>query len=562
MSDWNDIAVSEGKDQAAHYLHAAHQNTPILPPNIPAPHVMTISRESFEAELQNAAGDVSAILRISDTLQLSTLHEAEIELLLKMAAKLVGVSVSSLRKNKKKTAKKDAFDEDGKPVKKSRKKEDFVSELNEKHAIVPMGGRVFVMNQEHDPALNRPVYTFSAKQDFVLRYSNRKTYLYGEFVDIASAWLENDSRRQYDGLVFSPRYDVPGYFNLFQGFGTKAIDGCCDRFIDFMFDVICSGNSELFDYQWNWLAHLFQKPDELPGTAFVLRGAEGIGKNTFSECIGRLVGAAHFIQLSSIQQVVGRFSGHLADKLLVFANEAIWGGDKSAEGTLKHIISDDISSVEYKGKDIVSVKNYKRLIAASNEDWVIPRGVNDRRWIVIDVNDSRREDQEYFAAIKAELEHGGYEALMFKLINTDISNFNPRKIPMPLKMSGWELKLRSGGSVLQWWFSLLENGYHQTIKSDYAEDVDAYIWWDDKPKTDVHGLYLAWCEKHKISHPEMDCVMAKRLNEFGVHSIRKRVGLKNAIGHYVFQELDESRATLSKLLGIPATYWDIEEIDN
>lgn len=318
-----------------------------------------------------------------------------------------------------------------------------------------------------------------------------------------------------------------------------------------MYLVICNRDMELFEYLWNWLAHLFQKPDELPGTAFVLRGKEGIGKNTFVEAIGKLVGMAHFIQLSSIQQVVGRFSGHLTDKLLVFANEAIWGGDKQSEGTLKHIISDEISSVEYKGKDIFAVKNFKRLIAASNEDWVVPRGLTDRRWVVCDVSEIKKEDQEYFATIHNELNTGGYEALMYELMTADISQFNPRRIPKDIKITGWELKLRSGGSVLQWWFSILDNGFMKEEKG--FADEPLLMWADSERKTLIHQLYLSWCDKHKISHPETDSVMGRRLKEFGVISSRPRS--KGYVPHYNFQNLEESRTTLGAILGIPDEFW-------
>lgn len=561
--DWNDFYLANGFEAVQTELNktigdfaarnsvfpTACENTPrdSAPPAV-------CSFAGFEAELDAVGLNIVDVIELTKRIQLSKLHPAECEFLLKRAAKQVGVSVASLKMDKPKETVTVTGNGTGRPI---ERQDDFVDELNGKHWIVPVGGRTFIMNREYDPALKRPMYTFSGKQDFVLRYANRKTWKNGDMVDIATAWLEHSDRLQYEGIVFSPNGDVDDYYNLFQGFGIQPKQGDCEFFMDFIYVVICNRNMELYEYLWQWLGHLFQKPDELPGTAFVLRGKEGIGKNTFVECIGKLVGLSHFIQLSSIQQVVGRFSGHLMDKLLVFANEAIWGGDKQAEGTLKHIISDDISTVEYKGKDIFSIKNYKRLIAASNEDWVIPRGLNDRRWIVCDVSAVYQENQDYFSGIKQKLNNGGYEALMYEFMTMDLSNFNPRCIPIQLREAGWELKIRSGGSVLQWWFYMLENGY---MKEEQGHDNEpTYLWLVQEKKQAIHQLYLTWCEKHRIAHPEMDCVMGKRLKEFGVTDSRPRS--KGHVPHYNFQSLKDSRARFSEILGIPLTHWTENETE-
>jgi hypothetical protein len=39
-------------------------------------------------------------------------------------------------------------------------------------------------------------------------------------VPLADFWLSNGNRRQYQGLVFSPGRDVPGYYNLWRGFAV------------------------------------------------------------------------------------------------------------------------------------------------------------------------------------------------------------------------------------------------------------------------------------------------------------------------------------------------------
>jgi hypothetical protein len=499
----------------------------------------------FKAELTAANDDIDKVIAISRDVQLADLHPAKIDLLLKQAAKQVGVSIASLRLEPK--ADKATSDNSG--GNDAVDDADFIDKLNDKHAVVPVGGRVFIMNKEYDATLDRELLTFSPKADFVLRYCNKKTSRYGD--DYGTAWLDHPNRRQYEGIIFSPGHEIDGYYNLFRGFHVKPVEGDCSLFMDFMFLVICNRDLELFNWTWKWLAHLMQKPEEMPGSALVLRGKEGIGKNRFVNTIGHLIGVAHFIELASIQQVVGRFSGHLTDKLLVFANEAIWGGDKQSEGVLKNMITDRLSSVEYKGKDIFSVRNYKRVIAASNEDWVIPRGIGDRRWVIYDVSDCYKEDLIYFEAIEKELVNGGYEALMYELMTTDLTGYTPRLIPTEMKMAGWELKIMSGGTILAWWFDCLDKGYFET---NGENEFMSAVWWDMCKKEDVHAHYLRWCEKHKKAHPETNSVMGRKLKEFGVKDSRPRS--RGMIPHYNFQSLEESRQLFSELLGIPVEYWN------
>lgn len=52
--------------------------------------------------------------------------------------------------------------------------ESKIEELNLKHAMLPIGGRIVIMNREYDPVLSRQLLTFSAKTDFETRYCNRK----------------------------------------------------------------------------------------------------------------------------------------------------------------------------------------------------------------------------------------------------------------------------------------------------------------------------------------------------------------------------------------------------
>lgn len=433
--------------------------------------------------------------------------------------------------------------------------DDHISEINEKHAVIPVGGRVLIMNREWEPVMQKSLITFSAKSDFETRYCNRKVYDRGEEVGLGTYWLNHPERAEFDGMVFSPAEEVPGYLNLWSGWGVQPRAGPCWQFIQFIAEVICSGDDELFDYIIKWCAHLVQKPRELPETALVFRGREGIGKNTFVDALRDIVGREHYLLLSSMNQVTGRFSGHLANALLVFCNESVWGGDRSHQGVLKSMITDDLQPVEHKGRGLVMLKSYRRMIFATNENWAVPRGADDRRYVIADVSDARKGDYGYFQAIREEMRQGGTEALMQYLLEQDIAGWHPRMIPERLSQSGWELKIRSGGSIVQWWFDVLQQGWLEKIDAHYA-DEDTYIWPQQCAMEVLQNSYLRWCLNYKVTHPEHSVVVAKAIHDWGVRTVRPWKDNPSRRRCYRIPALDEARAIFSAWFSLPETVWD------
>ena len=103
-----------------------------------------------------------------------------------------------------------------------------------------------------------------------------------------------------------------------EGFAVEAVAGDCQLYLDHVRDCICDGDETLNDYVLNWMAHLVQKPAELPGVALVLIGDQGTGKGSFVEPLGQILGD-HYQHATQMDKVLGRFNMHMAHALLVFA---------------------------------------------------------------------------------------------------------------------------------------------------------------------------------------------------------------------------------------------------
>ena len=444
-----------------------------------------------------------------------------------------------------------------------------ILELNCKHAVVIVGGKTLILNEGYDPSMDREEITFSTAADFKLRYLN-ETIVVGVDKDgdvseqIAKVWLSNKYRRAYDRIVFAPAGAPPNYFNLFKGFPLPAVKGDCSLYWGHIFKVICSGDPIIYEYVRKWMAHSIQKPEELPGVALVLRGRQGVGKGVFVEFFGKLFGS-HYLSVYNMSQVAGRFNGHAKNLLLLHANEAIWGGSKSSEGVLKGLITDPYTPIEFKGKDIINVNNFKRLIVASNERWAVPIGVDDRRYLVLDVSDEHKEDEEWFRPIIEQMENGGLESLMYELKNEDISELNIRQ--QPQTMVGFDMKMQSAEPHISWLYESLLRGFTvpdgveketEIFGGKFHESDISYDWNQAPSKKALHSNYAEFCKSQGIKHIITPSTFTKELKKiFPTLKDSKISQLDGRVASYVLQPLEICRKQFEDFTKSDSSIWKI-----
>jgi hypothetical protein len=253
----------------------------------------------------------------------------------------------------------------------------------------------------------------------------------------AKAWYSDREVPRFNRLVFKPY--PPGAenpaatdeYNTFQGFPVPPVrnPALSARFWQHVLEVLCNGKSAVYVYLRKYFAHLVQRPMELPDTALCFRSKQGAGKGfVFETVLAPLFGPAA-VYVNSSEGLTGRFNGHLASKLMITADEAVWGGNKASMGVLKSLITAKQLPVERKGLDLVAVDNFARVSVLSNEEWAIPRESDDRRWLVLDCSNDRIDDGAYFAQLHADLAAGSLAAIMADLIEEDLVGWSPRVRP-------------------------------------------------------------------------------------------------------------------------------------
>jgi hypothetical protein len=141
---------------------------------------------------------------------------------------------------------------------------------------------------------------------------------------------------------------------------------------------------------------------------------------------------------------------------VLFGDEAFYAGDRKHESVLKTLITEELLTVEAKYADAETAANYVHLIMASNEDWVVPAGFRERRFLVLDVSDAHAKDTSYFAAIQKQMDAGGREALLYILLAWDLSEFDVRSVPATGALR--EQQVHSMTGLYAWWRNKLSDG--------------------------------------------------------------------------------------------------------
>jgi hypothetical protein len=382
----------------------------------------------------------------------------------------------------------------------------LIQRFNRKYAVVNDGGEMRVFWQREDPLRNGywtlHRFTFA---DFYRLHQNRRLTIRvpdpknpGKMKDVtqsvATWWLNDPRRREYlGGLVFDPTNSVGSEFwNLWQGLAIAPVRGSWELLQKHIFQVICAGEREHFEFLLNWTARMLQHPEVPAETCVVLQGDEGVGKGLFGRALLRIFGQ-HGLHLSHPEHLRSKHNAHLWYCVFLFADEAFYAGDKQHESILKALVTEEDLAVEPKHKPLFQAPNYLHILMSSNKDWVVPASLQARRWFVLRVGDQRRGDTAYFNAIYREMEAGGLAAMLFDLLHRDLRAFNPRVVPQTQALA--EQKLHSLDSLTRWWMNVLERGF--VWRSRFG--IGRFSEWSELCTTELlWRSYMQFCDESRI----------------------------------------------------------------
>ena len=424
---------------------------------------------------------------------------------------------------------------------------DYVEELNRTHFVTRNGSKTVVCREKYDITLKRSTIIMSSFTDFKNFQSNKKVSIGLNrdsnplTIPLGKAWLEHPDRRGYEEILLLPEGDIKGIYNLWRGFTVEPAEGSWELMRKHIKFVICGGDKKLYRYVLNWLARMIQQPWKPGKVALVLQGKKGVGKGKLVNSLCRLFGQ-NSMSIYNAKHLTGNFNAHLEDCILLYVDEAFWAGDKSGESVLKGLITEPTIPIERKGFDLKPVRNLLHIIMSSNNEWVVPASMDERRYCVIKVSDSHQEDFPYFAAIDEELNNGGLAAMLYDLQKRDISDFNVRAVPNTEGLA--DQKLQSLDTVMAWWYQKLLNG-----------ELLPGIAWDSAPIAYLYDDYVERVQKQgsnirRVSETAFGKQLHKALPAGWPKKYRpsnKDIGVR--VNYYEFPSLDECRKHFDTVLG-------------
>lgn len=269
----------------------------------------------------------------------------------------------------------------------------FVEDQNYYYVAETTNGVMYRLNDESNEwqAMNiKPVTEIFKKTRIdVLSYDNRKSEGNQEVIKKENIITEYIKRKvPYIGTVCK--------FDEYKGKGLniaakpimKPIEGDVKPYLDLIDIMFNTEVKEVKNSYLDFIAHMFQKPHERPLVSWTLRGTMGSYKNYNIDLIGQILSGAVYETSNIDDLLTGKFNSHLDGKLLIIADEVLWGGDKKLEGSMKDFVTKKSIWVERKGFEKYKRDFVPRLFMTSNSDYTNSATLDERRSNVITINEN------------------------------------------------------------------------------------------------------------------------------------------------------------------------------
>jgi hypothetical protein len=166
--------------------------------------------------------------------------------------------------------------------------------------------------------------------------------------------LNNDNKTEYTGIEFNviEKYNDNEKYNRYIRPKTnfnieKSLEEISPLFCKFL-KVIINYHVPSYIYLINWLSCLIQTG--MTKQAIVLIGNMGIGKGTFGELTGKLVGNEYYRFLKDINHITNKFNGDKEKTILTFIDEIAYnaGTYTRIQEMIKSMITDSRTRIEKK----------------------------------------------------------------------------------------------------------------------------------------------------------------------------------------------------------------------
>ena len=253
-------------------------------------------------------------------------------------------------------------------------------------------------------------------------------------ITVYDVMIENMSPLLIKGIKFNSKDEK--VMSIFHGFKYAILEKLnievIDAFLKLIKEVIANNDFEVYMYILNWISFIVQNPGVKTETALILKGLQGVGKNTFTDVLCEMMSGYSVSNITEISELTGNFNSVIESKMLLVLNELKNAGeDRLANfNALKSIITDKVIRINEKNQPRRTSENVANFIFCTNNAFPVKIEMGDRRYVVLSCNGVHKNDFEYWESLNKSFTAEFYSHLLTFFMKRDISKFNPRVIPI------------------------------------------------------------------------------------------------------------------------------------
>ncbi len=141
------------------------------------------------------------------------------------------------------------------------------------------------------------------------------------------------------------------------------------------------------------IADKIANPNNKRPFAILIKGDQGVGKNTILEQLAKIIGFHHYYSTANIKDITSDHAEGLMNKLIVNLNEINFNDTKDKKELIKSIISESRMTFNIKYARPVTQNVYALIIATTNTSGSIPLDISsgERRWFVFESNKNNKK---------------------------------------------------------------------------------------------------------------------------------------------------------------------------
>ncbi|BCL59468.1 hypothetical protein DGMP_01610 [Desulfomarina profundi] len=442
--------------------------------------------------------------------------------------------------------------------------------LNLRYGVATYGGKTVIIEEKYDEVLECYSIAFHKSTELSDYYANQPITNPNtkKRQNIFQAWLKSCNRNTFDDVIFKPDSTTfrsgdrviqqGGKYNLWQGYTLIPAQGDCSLILQHIREVWCGGDEEMYEYVLNWLADMFQHPERPGKTALVLRSGQGAGKNIIADKVIAYFFGIHALIANRADDFLGRFNSALGHAVFVFVNEAVWGGNKEKQGILKALITDRYITIERKYHEGTKVSNCSHLLFSSNESWVAPTEIGDRRFVYLPVSDHKKGDAVYFKNLVSQIENKGRAAFLYEMLNRDLSDVDLTRMPANQSAQRLTDQLQSAAPHIKFISDILGDPLFESYRrnKNFTEmDHPLELVWNADGwtviKDDLFIMYQIFCKNSRHDTPVSKDVFFRLINRDipGLITTCKPSDNNKRLNCVKFQAIDDARTIFKEATG-------------